>query len=68
MISTKYDEFERSYKSCKSCPAGGFLAQDLDTVIGTIFHFCRITCNEIGHPQIVPDLDRGASWRILGNL
>jgi hypothetical protein len=30
-----------------------------------MFHFCRITRNEIGHPQIVPDLDKGV---ILANL
>jgi len=55
----------QSYAGCKSKPTDGVLAQDLDAVIGGTFHFCRITRNEVGHPQIVPDLDRGV---ILANL
>src|SRR5437867_10768833 len=65
MISTKYDEFEKSYRGCKSRPADPALAQDLEVLIGQMFHFCRITRNEVGHPQIVPDLARGV---ILANL
>jgi hypothetical protein len=64
-ISTKYDEFKKSYTGCKSKPTDGVLAQDLDSVIGGTFQFCRITRNEVGHPQIVPDLDAGV---ILANL
>ncbi len=30
-----------------------------------MFQFYRITRNEIGHPQIVPDLDKGV---LLANL
>ncbi|MBC7263633.1 MAG: hypothetical protein H5T64_04655 [Chloroflexi bacterium] len=63
-ISRKYDEFIRSYQSCRSKPSG-ILSQDLDVIIGGMFQFCRITRNEIGHPQIVPDLDKGV---ILANL
>ena len=65
MISTKYDEFEKSYRGCKSRPADPALAQDLEVLIGQMFHFCRITRNEVGHPQIVPDLARGV---VLANL
>lgn len=64
-ISARYDEFKKSYAGCKSKPTDGVLAQDLDTVIGGTFHFCRVTRNEVGHPQIVPDLDAGV---ILANL
>lgn len=64
-ISARYEEFKKSYAGCKSKPTDGVLAQDLDTVIGGTFHFCRVTRNEVGHPQIVPDLDAGV---ILANL
>jgi hypothetical protein len=65
MISAKYDSFLHSYKSCRSKPSDSLLSQDLDVIIGQTFQFCRITRNEVGHPQIVPDLDRGV---ILANL
>jgi hypothetical protein len=68
MISVKWDEFMRSYKSCGSKPTQGLLAQDLETVIGTMFQFCRVTRNEVGHPQIVPDLDRGVLLANLGHF
>ena len=64
-ISTKYDEFEKSYRGCKSRPKEPALAQDLEVLIGQMFQFSRITRNEVGHPQIVPDLARGV---ILANL
>lgn len=67
-ISVRYDEFMRSFKSSKSRPATGLLAHDLEVVIGTVFQFCRITRNEIGHPQIVPDLDRGVLLVNLGHF
>jgi len=57
IITAKWDEFKRSYAGCKSKPTDPVLAQDLDTVTGNIFHFSRITRNEVGHPQLVPDLD-----------
>jgi hypothetical protein len=68
MVSMKWDEFIRSYKSCGSKPAEGILAQDLETVIGSMFQFCRVTRNEVGHPQIVPDLDRGVLLANLGHF
>lgn len=64
-ISKKYDEFSASYNSCKTKPVDPVLGQDLDAIIGSMFQFCRITRNQVGHPQIVPDLDRGV---ILANL
>ena len=65
IITHRFEEFRKSYASCKSKPDDPVLSQDLDTIIGGVFQFCRITRNEIGHPQIVPDLDKGA---ILANL
>lgn len=58
MISTKFDEFIRSYKSCRNKPTDPVLSQDLETVINMTFQFSRITRNEIGHPQLVPNLDK----------
>jgi hypothetical protein len=68
MVSRKYDEFTSSYKACKSRPSDPVLSQDLDVIIGQMFQFCRITRNEIGHPQIVPDLDRGVVLANLGHF
>jgi len=68
MISRKFEEFQKSYAGCKNRPTDLVLSQDLDVVIGTIFQFCRITRNEIGHPQIVPDLDKGVILANLGNF
>jgi hypothetical protein len=68
MISRKFDEFHKSYASCKSKPTDPVLGQDLEVVIGTMFQFSRITRNEVGHPQIVPDLDKGVILANLGNF
>jgi len=65
-ISTKFDEFKRSYASCKSRPSDPVLCQDLDQILEGTFQFCRITRNEVGHPQIVPDLDQGVILAQLG--
>jgi hypothetical protein len=68
MISRRYDEFMRSYKSCKTKPTGEEVGQDIETIVGLMFQFCRVTRNEIGHPEIVPDLDKGALASNLGNF
>lgn len=68
MISKKFDEFSACYRGCKSHPADAALSQDLDVLIGSMFQFCRITRNEVGHPQIVPDLDKGVLLANLGHL
>jgi hypothetical protein len=65
VISQKYDQFIASYKGCKTKPADPVLSQDLEVILGGMFQFCRITRTEVGHPQIVPDLDKGV---ILANL
>ncbi len=65
MISVKYDEFKRSYKSAKPHPKELPLAQDLEQLLDGAFNFYRHTRNQVGHPQIIPDLDKGV---ILANL
>ena len=65
MISVRYSEFAQSFKSCKSKPTSPSLAQDLDVKVGMAFQFYRITRNEVGHPEIVPHLDKG---QILANI
>jgi hypothetical protein len=68
MISRKYEEFEKSYAGCQNKPTDATLGNDLDILIGNIFQFARITRNEIGHPEIVPDLDKGVLLANLGNF
>ncbi|UYO50855.1 hypothetical protein KQX64_10010 [Rhodopseudomonas palustris] len=65
MISKKYDEFKASYNGCKSKPNDQVLAQDLAQLLDGAFNFYRHTRNAVGHPQIVPDLEKGV---ILANL
>lgn len=65
MISVKYDEFKRSYKSATPKPSELKLAQDLEQLLDGAFNFYRHTRNAVGHPQIIPDLDKGV---ILANL
>jgi hypothetical protein len=65
MISVKYDEFKRSYKSANPKPKELPLAQDLEQLLDGAFNFYRYTRNAVGHPQVVPDLDKGV---ILANL
>lgn len=58
MISTRYDEFRTRFKSCRSRPTTAPLNQDIDTLLGTTFHFYRMTRNAAGHPEVVPNLDK----------
>lgn len=64
-ISKKYDEFKASYAGCKSKPTDPILSQDLSQILDSAFTFYRCTRNAVGHPQIIPDLDKGI---ILANL
>lgn len=64
-ISRAFDEFKKSFGGCKTKPQDFDLTQDLQIKIEAIFQFCRICRNEVGHPQIVPNLDKGV---ILANL
>jgi hypothetical protein len=65
MISKKFDEFMQSYKSCKTQPTDPKLLHDSFTVLTSLFTFYRLTRNEVGHPEIVPNLDKGV---ILANM
>lgn len=67
-ISKKYDEFAASFKACKSRPTDPVLSNDIDVVIGATFQSCRITRNEVGHPQIVPDLEKSVLIANIGNF
>lgn len=64
-ISVRFDEFKRSYKSAQPRPTELPLAQDLDQLLEGAFNFYRYTRNTVGHPAIIPDLDKGI---ILANL
>lgn len=65
MISVRFDEFKRSYKSSTPKPTDISLSQDLEQMLDGAFTFYRITRNSVGHPQIIPDLDKGV---ILANI
>ena len=67
-ISKAYDEFKRSISSSKSNLPNDLSLQDLDTKIESIFQFCRICRNEVGHPQISPNLDRGVLLANMGQF
>ena len=64
-ISKKYEEFQSSYNGCKSKPVDQLLAQDLSQLLEGAFNFYRHTRNAVGHPQIIPDLDKGV---VLANF
>jgi hypothetical protein len=65
MISVKFDEFKKSYKGCKPRSKDLPLAQDLEQILEGTFNFYRSTRNQVGHPQVIPDLDKGV---ILANI
>ena len=67
-ISQAYDEFKRSFKSCKSKPRDSSRMQDLNVQIDALFQFYRICRNEVGHPQLLPNLDRGSLIANLGQF
>lgn len=66
-ISSWYEDFKESYRGCQNRPPNESpITQDLDTLIEQTFQFCRMTRNEVGHPQVVPNLTRGAQIANLG--
>ncbi len=64
-ISRAFNEFKKTLVGCKTKPQNFDMTNDLQIKIEAIFQFCRICRNEVGHPQIVPNLDKGV---ILANL
>jgi len=55
----------QSYRSCKTQPTDPKLLHDSFTVLTSLFTFYRLTRNEVGHPEIVPNLAKGV---ILANM
>ena len=68
MVSVKYEEFTKSYSGCQNKPTDPILSQDLNTIIGNTFQFCRITRNQIGHPNIVPEANQDIVIANLGHI
>ena len=68
MVSAKYEEFKKSYKSSTPKPKDPILSQDLDQLIEGAFNFYRHTRNQVGHPQIIPDLDKGVTLANIGQF
>lgn len=68
MISVKYDEFKRSYKCSTPRPTDRSLSQDLEQILDGAFNFYRITRNTVGHPDIIPNLDRGVVLASIGQF
>ena len=64
-LAEKYAAFKESYKGCNNRAARTPVAYDLDVLLDSAFNFYRHTRNSVGHPQVVPDLDKGI---ILANL
>lgn len=65
VISAKYEEFMASYKGCQTKCTDPLITNNLETILNAMFHFYRITRNDVGHPQADPNLDKGV---ILANL
>jgi len=68
VISAKYEEFMASYKACKTKCPDPTISNDLEIILNAMFHFYRITRNEVGHPQIVPNIDKGILLANLGQF
>jgi hypothetical protein len=66
-ISRAYDEFRNSFKSCQTKPADAAL-QEWEVKIDAIFQFYRLSRNEVGHPQIVPHVEKGALIANMGQF
>lgn len=68
VISAKYEEFMASYNGCKTKCTDPEIANNLETILDTMFHFYRITRNEVGHPHADPHLDKGVLLANLGQF
>ena len=65
MISVKFEEFKKSYRGSQSRPKDPLLALEPEHMLESTFNFYRSTRNQVGHPQVIPDLDKGV---ILANI
>jgi hypothetical protein len=68
VISAKYDEFMASYRGCKTkCPDPA-ISNELEVILNSMFHFYRMTRNDVGHPNILQDIDKGVLLANLGQF
>lgn len=67
-ISRTFDEFKQSFKSCRTKPAGYGWTHDIEVKLEQIFQFCRICRNEVGHPHLPPNLDKGVLLANMGQF
>jgi hypothetical protein len=65
MISVRFSEFMKSFKSAQRKPSQADVGHDIGVVIESVFQFFRLTRNDVGHPVVVPELDKGV---VLVNL
>ena len=68
VVSRAYEDFTKRFKSCKSKPTDPALIYDLETQVESIFQFFRICRNEVGHPHIPSNLDKGVLLANMGSL
>lgn len=68
VISAKYEAFMACYKGCKTKCEDPAIGNDLEIILNAMFHFYRITRNAVGHPQIVPNIDKGILLANLGQF
>jgi hypothetical protein len=68
VISARFEEFMTSYKSCKTKPSDPILLNDSFTILNSLFTFYRLTRNSVGHPQVVPSLDKGILLANIGQI
>jgi hypothetical protein len=66
-IAVRYEEFTQRFKSCKSRPLPP-LDQDIDILLGTAFQFYRMTRNEVGHPDILPSIQKPVLQASIGQM
>jgi hypothetical protein len=64
-ISEKFEVFKQSYQSCQNRPRDGVLSEGFGVAIEPTFQFCRVTRNQVGHPEIVPTFEKS---EIIANL
>lgn len=67
VISKKFDEFIKSYKSCKSRPHDDCF-HDIETKINEVFQYIRLIRNDVGHPRIIPNIDKTNLFLHISNF
>jgi hypothetical protein len=67
-ISRAFEEFKKSWKSSLNKPNDFAWSHDLETKIEQLFQFCRICRNEVGHPHLPPNLDKGVLIANMGQF